>query len=74
MVATIGVSGFKYLLLLSLMLPVEIWCQIGRGYQQNHPNHVLGSQLRYQSVSTTVETPQTGIVNLYLTLFNREQL
>ena len=57
--------GIFLVLLLSLNFP-EIQCQIGRGYQENHPNHVLGSQqlqqqLRYEeSIATTIQTPQTG--------------
>lgn len=57
--------GLFLVLLLSLNFP-EIQCQIGRGYQENHPNHVLGSQqlqqqLRYEeSIATTIQTPQTG--------------
>ena len=57
--------GMFLVLLLSLNFP-EIHCQIGRGYQENHPNHVLGSQqlqqqLRYEeSIATTIQTPQTG--------------
>ena len=57
--------GVFLVLLLSLNFP-EIQCQIGRGYQENHPNHVLGSQqlqqqLRYEeSIATTIQTPQTG--------------
>ena len=57
--------GMFLVLLLSLDFP-EIHCQIGRGYQENHPNHVLGSQqlqqqLRYEeSIATTIQTPQTG--------------
>ena len=58
-VTSVGVRRFGVFIVLSQLFP-HIWCQIGRGYQQNHPNHVLGSQLKYDSASTTVQTPQTG--------------
>ena len=57
--------GLFLVLVLSLNFPA-VQCQIGRGYQENHPNHVLGSQqlqqqLRYEeSIATTIQTPQTG--------------
>ena len=62
-VTSVGVRRFGFFIVLSQLFP-QIWCQIGRGYQQNHPNHVLGSQLKYDSASTTVQTPQTGKHNI----------
>lgn len=55
------------LMLLQCLEP-GVWCQIGRSYEQDHPNHVLGSlglrgerdDSRPTAETSLVATPQTG--------------